>query len=379
MPPKARLTELKCAILAAIICLLGGSAGAQDKRMIIFDQDAQGPGGTDSLSLLVLLQSPDVNVLGVTVVTGDGWRDEEVAHALRLLELVGRTDIPVVPGAAFPLLRTKEWTLEWEKTFGAFTYLGAFSNRPNAHGPFDVPALREGNPTTKPANEDAAHFLVRMVHAHPHQVTIYAGGPLTDIALAISLDPQFAELTNGLVMMGTSIAPKTDLPEFANDPRHEFNVWFDPEATHIVLRAHWPSVQITTVDVSVETQFTQDMYDEIASVEQPAAQYVAKYAHPGRGGPMWDELTAASWVDPSMITNIKKTYMDINLDRGAGYGDILIWNEKVKPDLDVQMVNAQIDVDVKKFQELFVKLMTGPTPGAHDPQMMQQVAADAKK
>jgi inosine-uridine nucleoside N-ribohydrolase len=194
---------------------------------------------------------------------------------------------------------------------------------------------------------------------------------MTNIALAITLDPQFAELTNGLVMMGTAILPKTDSPEFATNQRHEFNVWFDAEATHIVLRAHWPSVQITTVDVSLETQFTQEMFDEISSSKTPAAQYVAKYAHPGRG-PLWDELTAASWIDPSMITNIKKTYMDINLDRGAGYGDIIIWNEKVKPDLDVQMVNAQMDVDVKKFDELFVKLMAGPTPGAHHPLILQQ-------
>ena len=351
--------------------LVSLTASGQPKRMIIFDQDAAGPGGTDMLSLLVLLQAPDADVLGVTVVTGDAWRDEEVAHALRLLELVGRTDIPVVPGAAFPLVRTKEWTIQWEKLYGSVTYLGAWSDRPNSHGPFEVPPLREGNPTTKAANEDAAHFLVRTVHAHPHQVTIYAGGPLTNIALAISIDAQFAELTNGIVMMGTSILPRTDTPEFATDPRHEFNAWFDPEATHIVLRAHWPSIEITTVDVSLETEFKQDMFDQIAKVQTPVAQYVAEYARPGRG-PLWDELAAASWVDPSLITNTKKTYMDISLDRGADYGDILIWSDKLKPSLDLQMVNAQMDVDVKKFDDFFVKLLTGPTPGAHDPLMLKE-------
>ena len=363
-------------IIPMLLSLVTVSTRAQAKRMIIFDQDAAGPGGTDMLSLLVLLQAPDVNVLGVTVVTGDAWRDEEVAHALRLLELVGRTDIPVVPGAVFPLVRTKEWTLEWEKLYGSVTYLGAWSQRPNSHGPYEVPPLREGNPTTKAADDDAAHFLIRTVRQHPHEVTIYAGGPLTNIALALSLDPQFAELTNGIVMMGTSINPHTDVAEFATDPRHEFNVWFDPEATHIVLRAHWPSIQITTVDVSLETQFTQDMFDQIAKVQTPAAQYVAKYAHPGRG-PLWDELAAASWVDPSVITNTKKTYMDISLDHGANYGDILIWSEKVKPETEVQMVNAQMDVDVKKFDGLFVKLLTAPTPGAHDPLMLKD--GDSRK
>ena len=170
-------------------------------------------------------------------------------------------------------------------------------------------------------------------------------------------------MTNGIFIMGTSILPRTDSPEFATDPRHEFNVWFDPEATHIVLRAHWPIIQITTVDVSLETQLTQGMFDKIAKVQTPAAQYIAKYAHPGRG-PLWDELAAASWIDPSMITNIKKTYMDINLDRGAGYGQILIFSDKVKPNLDVQMVNAQMDVDVEKFDEYIRQTDDGTHTGS---------------
>ena len=186
---------------------MAGATQAQAKRMIIFDQDAAGPGGTDMMSLLVLLQAPDVDVLGVTVVTGDAWRDEEVQHSLRLLELVGRTDIPVMAGASFPLVRTKEWTLLWEKMYGTVTYLGAFSTRPNSHGPFEVPPLREGNPTTKASAEDAAHFLVRTVRAHPHEVTIYAGGPMTNLAMALTLDPQFAELVERISADGQQSQP----------------------------------------------------------------------------------------------------------------------------------------------------------------------------
>jgi inosine-uridine nucleoside N-ribohydrolase len=193
---------------------------------------------------------------------------------------------------------------------------------------------------------------------------------MTNVAVALTLDPQFAELSKGLVMMGSSLNPHSDNPEFATNPRHEFNLWFDPEASHIVLRAHWPSIQVTTVDVSIETHFTQEMFDQIVKVQTPVTQYIAKYAHAGRGY-LWDELAAASWVDPPVITNIRKVFMDVNLDRGAGYGDTLIWSDRVKPDLDVQLVNAQMDVDVKKFDELFVKLMTAPTPSAHDPLMLK--------
>jgi len=100
-----------------------------------------------------------------------------------------------------------------------------------------VPPLKEGQPTTKPAAEGAAQFLVRMVRKYPHEVTIYEGGPMTNLALALSLDPQFAELAQGLVFMGGSLNPQTSDPEFINNPRHEFNFWFDPEAAAIVLRA----------------------------------------------------------------------------------------------------------------------------------------------
>jgi len=341
----------------AILLLLACVASAQEKRYVVIDQDAAGPGGTDMMSILVLLQSPMVTPLGVTVVAGDGWRDEEVAHTLRLLEWIGRADIPVVPGAAFPLVRTQQWTKLWEQQFGKVTYQGAWTRRDSNHGPFEVPPLKEGNPHTKPLDEDAAHFLTRMVRKYPHQVTVYAGGPMTNLALALSLDPQFAELSKGLVFMGGSLSPRTNDAEYANNPRHEFNLWFDPEAAHIVLRAHWPSIVCTTVDVSVKTQLSQAMFDQIAKSQAPAAQYIARYSTPARSY-LWDELAAAAWLDPSLITGEKLVYMDMNLDRGAGYGDTLTWSESTKPALAAQLVHAQMDVDMPKFAAMFVRLMT---------------------
>jgi purine nucleosidase len=81
-------------------------AQSEDKRKIIIDQDAAGPAGTDQQAILLLIQSPQTEVLGITVVTGDAWLTEEVAHTLRMLEIIGRTDIPVLRGAEYPLVRT---------------------------------------------------------------------------------------------------------------------------------------------------------------------------------------------------------------------------------------------------------------------------------
>jgi inosine-uridine nucleoside N-ribohydrolase len=215
-------------------------------------------------------------------------------------------------------------------------------------------------PHTKPLDEDGAHFLIRQVRAHPHQVTIAGAGPLTDIALAIAIDPHFAEMTQGIFLMGGSLNPQTDDAEFATSPRHEFNFWFDPEAAHIVLRTHWPRIDVTTVDVSIKAMFTGQMLEEISRSLQPAAQYIAKNSQ--QRYYLWDELAACAWLDPSIITKVRLLYMDVDLSHGAGYGDTLTWVEKLKPATDLQLVHAQVDLDLPRFTKMFIALMSAPKP-----------------
>ncbi|MFZ3217638.1 MAG: nucleoside hydrolase [Candidatus Acidiferrales bacterium] len=352
---------------ALVVCLafLVSSSSAQEKRKVIIDQDCSGPGGSDMQAVLAIVQSPLADVLGVTVVTGDAWQPEEVQHTLRLMEIIGRTDIPVVPGAVFPLVNSKEYIARWETMHGKIVYQGAwnFAAGHAVHGPWEIPPMPEGAPTTKPANEDAAHFLIRMVHQYPHQVTIYEGGPLTNLALAQGIDPEFASLAKELILMGSSLNPQTDDPEFTLTPRREFNLWMDPEASSRVLHAPWPRVMVTTVDISIKTHMTPDLIAQIAKGRSPAAQYTAKYAQPGY---LWDELAAVAWLDPSIITKTHKVYMDVSVDHGASYGDTLLWNEDTRPHLGEREVEVQDDLDAQKFYSEFVELLTHPTPGAHD-------------
>jgi inosine-uridine nucleoside N-ribohydrolase len=335
---------------------------AQEKRKIIIDQDAAGPAGTDQQSMLLLIQSPQTDVLGITVVTGDAWLKSELAHTLRMLELIGRTDIPVVAGAEYPLVRTKEETELWEQRYGYYTWLGAWT--PRFYHPADqLGDMPEGKPTGKPLDDDAAHFLIRMVHKYPHEVTIYAGGPMTNLALAISIDPEFPKLAKELVLMGASLNPQTTDPEFINTPRREFNIWFDPEAAHIVFRSPWKKMICTTVDISVKTRMTADLINRIKASNAPAAQYVGKYARLyGEYNYLWDELASAAWLDPSLITKTETRYLDVDLGRGAGYGSILSWNDKDKPKIDLQPVEIQVDLNTEKFYKMFVDLLTAPTP-----------------
>jgi inosine-uridine nucleoside N-ribohydrolase len=341
--------------LSAILALLlGVSVSVAQQRLIVVDEDATGPGQTNQMAILALLEAPNVKILGLTMCTGDGWMEENTLHTLRLLELTGHADVPVARGANLPLIRNQAETKLEEGLVGTAGWYGAW-NSTNADG--KVRPLPEGNPTLKPIAEDAVHFLIRQVHEHPHQVTVYAGGPLTNIALAISIDPEFASLAQGLVLMGGSLNPQTEDPEFATNPRHEFNLWFDPEAAHIALRAAWPRIDVTTVDVSLMTFFSEEMLAQIAKSSKPSARYIAAWSQ--RRFYMWDELAALAWIAPSLITQERLTYMDVDISHGPSYGNTLTWSEKTQPQTGVRLVHAQTNVDRARFECMFVALVAG--------------------
>ena len=158
--------------VAAPVCLA-------QKRLVLIDQDGSGPGGSNQMAMLALLQSPQVEVLGITMVTGNAWRDEETLHTLRMLELTGHASVPVARGAVFPLVRTQEETRLAAAIDGKVAWLGAWGQgqtmlvetasgvtpvtpaKLQSHGPYEIPPMPEGQPSLKPIDEDAAHFLIR--------------------------------------------------------------------------------------------------------------------------------------------------------------------------------------------------------------------------
>ena len=363
---------LACAGLALATVLPADAA----TRKVIIDQDAFGPGGSNMQAILLALQSPDVDVLGITIESGDGWRDENVAHTLRLLELVGRTDVPVVPGATYPLVNSAEETKRWEARYGKLVYKGAWTEawpatdgvvRRAPHGPEVVPPLPEGAPTTHATAEIAAAFMVRKVRESPGEVTILALGPYTNVALAVRLDDGFAGLASGLVIMGGSFSPKAADNEFAKEylytPRLEFNFRWDAEATSLMLRAPWRRIVQVPVDATTRTLFTKELATRAAAADTPVARYVAKYAEPY---PMWDEVAVATWVEPSLVTRLERLAVDADTDHGAGYGNTLSWAPGGGPGLGEHDVDVIFDIDVARFEQWCVDAFTRAAP-AHRP------------
>ena len=365
--------SVRAAAALMLAAALAGAHAADTRRKVIIDQDMFGPGGSNMNSVLMLLQSPDVDVLGIVVSSGDGWRDDEVAQTLRMLELVHRPEVPVYAGAVFPLVNSAARMKAWETRFGPLVWKGAWTEsfggapRPDYHAdPFAVPVTAAGKPTLKAQDERAVDFMIRSLHQYPGQVTLWVGGTMTDLALASREDPRFASLAKELVFMGGSFNPVAADNHFADEyvhsPRREFNMLWDPEAASAVFHEAWPKVTQVPVDPTTKTFFGKALYAEIGRAPTPVAHYVATY---GEGFPMWDELAAAVWIDPAIVTRRQAMLEDVVTDGGAAYGSTLSWPLGRGPGLGEREVDVVQDVDVARFERLTVRLLSANRPASH--------------
>jgi purine nucleosidase len=367
----SRINRLLSGLMGLILSLIlaAAPADAEDgRRKVIIDDD-----NGFALMDLLLLESRDTDVLGMTTVSGDIWANRATAMALRGLEIAGRTDVPVIEGATYPLLNSEAMTDRWEALYGKLTWKGAWMNAwveptqqsaPAYRGPHDPVDLPWGNPGTKPLPEAAANFLIRMVHRYPGQVTIIACGPMTNLALAQRLDPEFAALARELVYMGGSLDPRQMLDnrpaaefarEFENTPRREFNFRFDPEAASIVLRSPWRKIMAVPVDPSTATQLDKGLLDRMASSASPTlAAFLAKMQP---GFPLWDEIAAAVWLDPTLVKDSAVLYLDADTQFGPGYGDMLSWRAGYQPGAGEQQATVVRSIDVSRMEALMVRLM----------------------
>ena len=359
------------ALLLAFCASVSLAADGGARRKVIIDQDAFGPAGSNMQAILLLMQAKDVEVLGITITSGDGWRDEEVSNTLRLLEIAKRTDIPVYAGAVWPLVQTQDLVKRWESLYGKLFYKGAWTETWPAEGavrrtpyhadPYFIPASPAGTPKLKAAQGTAADFLSRKVHEFPGQVTIIAAGPLTNLALAARLDPQFASLAKELVFMGGSYNPTASgnsfAAEYANNPRREFNMRWDPEAAHIVLHEAWKHITQVPIDPTTRTFFKPEYIRAVAGGKAPFDAYLGEF---GQSFPMWDELAVAVWLDPSLITRGSDLKIDVSASFGPNYGDSLSWTDAEAPGLGEQSAKVVFEVDVPKFERMALDLLMAP-------------------
>ena len=359
-----------CALLLSIVALIGmAPAQAAERRLVIIDQDAFE--GVNLQSILMLLQDPTVEVLGITTVSGDGWAPEETAQTLRMLELVGRTDIPVAQGAIYPLVNTQARNKLREATYSPMPYKGAWMEswpsyntlkRRQTHAPDVIPAMAEGMPTTKADPRSAAQFMIDMTRKYPGKVTILAMGPLTNLGLAQRLDDGFAARVQELISEGgVLLPPDIDQPldEFALQaayaPRMSINHFWDPEASRSVFTSPWRELTLVTNDASVKNIANADLLAQATRSGHPVAHYVAMIAQPGY--PLWDETAVAVWMNPALATRQIHLAMDVDLMPGASYGALLTWAAGKGPHLGERDVRVVLGVDTAQVRARFVELL----------------------
>ncbi len=297
---------------------------------IILDCD---PGHDDAIALLLALASPELELIGVTTTFGNQTLEKTTSNALRVLELVGRSDVPVAAGADRPLRR--------ELVVAA-----------HVHGEsgLDGPALPAAS--TSPVADDAVAFMAHAVAASPVPVTLVPTGPLTNVARYLERHGEAG--IERIVLMGGAIA------EGNMTPAAEFNIWADPEAAQAVLHSRLdvtmigldvthravtsPALQARLREVGAAGAFVADLVDFFALYHQRTYGW--------DGAPIHDAVAVAHIIEPGLVaTKTRNVEVEVESELCRGRTVVDLWNRTDRP----ATVHVGVDLDADRFFDLLVE------------------------
>jgi inosine-uridine nucleoside N-ribohydrolase len=323
----------------------------RERIKVFIDQDTSGPGGTDVVSIGMLLLAPNIDVVGIGVVAGDAHLTQALYHTVKMVQLTGKTHVPVAAGAAEPLLNSQGLMERRQAMWGVKAGDGWFGNWGKDVPPPDVIRDVGEGPVMNFTNEHAALLLIEMARKYPGELVLYTAGPLTNVALAARIAPDIVDKIKAVYTMGGHI-----------HVNQRFNFWWDAEAAAMFMRMPWREKELTPIDVCHKTQMTKALIERIVTVDTPLTRYLRDSylgpdVDPGIFTYMWDELAAAAIIDPAVITAREDMWVDVDWMSGAGYGKTVWWEPHNKPWWADKMWKVQTDIDLPRFEKLFVDLM----------------------
>jgi purine nucleosidase len=312
---------------------------------LIIDTD---PGIDDALALCFAVAAPDVHLEAVTTVSGNVAVEKTTRNALALLELAGRSEIPVARGADRPLLRD--------------TVHAAHVHGENGLGNVVLP-----EPQRDPVTLHAVETIIQTVLGAPGEVTLVTLGPLSNLALAVRLEPRIAEAVCEVVIMGGALRVPGNV-----SPAAEFNIYADPHAAQIVFSAGWP-VRLVSLDVTQQTVMTREHFVTLAATGHPvtrAIQAMTDYYYDEFAAPlgidalaMHDPLCLAAALHPDLI-EWRRAFVEVELTSGLTAGATVAYFEQAV-DLDPALIGgrkanmlASVGVDRDRFVALYLETLT---------------------
>src|SRR5262245_50887996 len=349
------------AVLAGLALVAAPAAAAPQKIILDSDYTTFGDDGKVGIMAAQLHAQGVIELLGLTVVAGNGWLNQEVADALKAVERMGLADkVGVYAGARYPLVHDYKNMPQEKAMYGVG---GSWYRRPEPADSELVAPLDGFATKAKLQRQHAVNFIIDTVKKYPREVTLLVIGPMTNIALAIRMNPEIVPLIKRIVFMAGAF----EVPGNTT-PAAEMNVWYDAEAARVVVRQPIDQAFIP-LDVTNTVPMTKRIQDQLARDESSIVAKLAKASgfaraleqNPNATSYIYDTLALAYAIDPTYATDVAEMYVDVDIAFGPSYGHTLGYKEAM-PAAVLQKAKIVRRFDNERFFKLFVDLLTRPLP-----------------
>lgn len=321
------------------------------RKKLIYDCD---PGTDDSVSILMAIMHPEVELMAITCESGNFQASISANHALKVLEYIERTDIPVFQGTDHPLVRP-------------------YPHDPYCHGKDGLGNHFFPEPTAKVQSKHAAIAIVDMVNQYPGEITLVCTAPLTNLALAILLDKSIVGKIKQVIHLGGAygISPYAFSNATGDNPMSEWNVYVDPEAAKIVYES---GINLLTIGLDVAfnpemVNISDDSIKALKTIGNKASKYAVEIIDYIDGnntikekglfinGPI-DTTAMCSFIDPSLLT-IEKIRMVVDTGSQLTRGMTIVDRRDHFQWTDIPEIETAVAIDSNRYQKVFVESLKG--------------------